>query len=267
MQIIKKRAGTTMELICYIYDGWKPRIKPANSKRKWMDQSPEAFAYRCLPLSIANSHGWEMLSPCAFEAMWTGGDRPEDVIIRVDKGYDTPYVPVALFGQATFTFHIEGIFRTPQGWNLWVGGPPNYAKDGIAPLSGVIETDWSPYGFTMNWQFTRANHWVRFEENEPFMFFFPVQRAGLEVVEPKLLPITDNPELKQQFESWSASRNAFQEHVKRHPPSAPSEKWQKLYYRGVYPDGTKGAEDHCIKQRLNAFDASACPHVQPKGSE
>jgi hypothetical protein len=28
-----------------------------------MDASPEAFAYRCLPLNIANAHGWGILTP------------------------------------------------------------------------------------------------------------------------------------------------------------------------------------------------------------
>ena len=36
-----------------------------------------------------------------------------------------------------------------------VQGPINRPKDGIAALPGIIETDWSPYSFTMNWMFTR----------------------------------------------------------------------------------------------------------------
>ena len=38
-----------------------------------MDRIPDNHAYRCLPLNIANSHGWEILSPCAFEVAWRGG--------------------------------------------------------------------------------------------------------------------------------------------------------------------------------------------------
>ena len=57
-----------MDLICYTHDGWEPRIRPASPKRDWLEGSPERFAYRCLPLAIANAHGWEMPSPCGFEA-------------------------------------------------------------------------------------------------------------------------------------------------------------------------------------------------------
>ena len=84
-----------------------------------MDATPESFAYRCLPLNIANSHGWELLSPCGFEAEWNGGPAVEDVVVRTDPGTTDGHAPVALFGQGVLTFHLEGLFRTPPGFSLW----------------------------------------------------------------------------------------------------------------------------------------------------
>jgi hypothetical protein len=242
-----------MELICYTYDGWEPRIRPASPKRDWMEGTPERFAYRCLPLAIANAHGWEILSPCGFEARWTGGPGLDAVEIRLDPGAVPRQAPVSLFGQGTLTFHVEGLLRTPPGWNLWVGGSPNAAKDGIAPLGGVIETDWSPYTFTMNWRFTRKGHWVRFEENEPFCFFFPIERGGPARFEPVIRPIEEEEGLKEAFDAWSKSRDDFQRWVTETQPSAPAEKWQKLYYRGIRPDGGDGPADHEAKLRLEPF--------------
>jgi hypothetical protein len=247
-----------MDLICYTYSGWDPRIRPASPKREWMERSPERFAYRCLPLSIANGHGWEILSPCGFEARWNGAAGVEGVEISLDPDTEPRRAPVSLFGQATITFHIEGIFRTPAGWNLWVGGSPNQAKDGIAPLGGVIETDWSPYTFTMNWQFTRSNHWVRFEKHEPICFFFPVQRGLLESIEPRIVAIDDAPDLKAEFEAWSRSRDAFHQWVRETNPVAPADRWQKLYYRGLRPGDLPGAADHQVKVRASPF-AGAVP--------
>jgi len=127
---------------------------------------------------------------------------------------------------------------------LWLGGPANAAKDGIAPLGGIIETDWSPYTFTMNWRFTRANHWVRFEQDEAICLFFPVQRGLLQQIAPELRPIEREPGLLEAFQQWSASRSAFQEHVQRTNPAAPADKWQKLYYRGLCPNNAQGPGDH-----------------------
>lgn len=242
-----------MDLVCYLFPGWEPRIRAASPKRDWMDIAPESFPYRCLPLNIANSHGWEILSPCGFEVVWNGGILVDDVTVRADAGARERDVPVALFGQGTFTFHVEGLFRTPPGWNLWVSGPPNSAKDGVAPLAGIVETDWSPYTFTMNWRLTRPNHPIRFEENEPFAHIFPIERKAVEQITPSFAPLDADPDLKHQFQEWSRSRDAFHERMRTDPPDNPSERWQKLYYRGQRPDGQCPVADHQSKLRVREF--------------
>lgn len=241
------------EIIAYVFPGWEPRIRPAAQRRDWMDKSAEAFPYRCLPLKIANGHGWEILAPCGFTAVWNGGPLPGDVAITPDHLPASADMPVPLFGQGVLTFHIAAIFRTPPGWDLWVSGPPNTAKDGIAPLSGVVETDWSPYSFTMNWRFTRPHHPVHFAQDEPVCFLFPIQRGAVENFRARVAPIDEAPALRQQFEDWSRSRLAFQQEVIRNPPSAPADKWQKLYYRGVDAAGAEGTSDHRIRLDVCPF--------------
>ena len=71
-----------MELTAYLHPGWAPLIRPAPATRAWMDATPESFAYRCLPLNIANAHGWEILNPCGFEAIWDGGGETSAVTLR-----------------------------------------------------------------------------------------------------------------------------------------------------------------------------------------
>jgi hypothetical protein len=243
-----------MKLDCYLYSGWAPRIRPASRRREWMDETPESFAYRCLPLAIANAHGWEIGNAGGFAARWNGGQSAADVEIKLDDPTQPAVeAPVSLFGDGTLTFHVAGLFRTEPGWHLWVGGPPNVAKDGIAPLSGIIETDWSPYTFTMNWRFTRPGHWVRFEPEEAIAFFFPVERKVIEETKPSFHSISEEPELQAAFEQWRDSRDAFQRRMLDAPPQDPSDKWQKLYYRGVCPAGNAGTADHQTKIRAREF--------------
>jgi len=248
-----------MDLICYLHPGWAPLIRPAPATRAWMDATPESFAYRCLPLNIANAHGWEVLSPCGFEAIWDGGPATGSVTLKLDEGTAPERAPVSLFGQGVITFHVEGLFRTPPGWNLWVGGSPNRPKDAIQPLSGVVETDWSPFTFTMNWRFTRARHCVRFEAMEPIAFLFPVQRAALEAFSPRFAPIDDDPALKSRFAAWSRERDAFHAKMSAQTPAAGTDKWQKHYYRGVDIAGETLIDDHRAKLRLAPFDTAATP--------
>ena len=250
-----------MDLICYLNPGWAPLIRPAPATRAWMDDTPESFAYRCLPLNIANAHGWEVLSPCAFDAIWNGETGVEGVTIRPDGGAQPERLPVSLFGQGVVTFHMEGIFRTPEGWNLWVGGSPNRAKDGISPLTGIVETDWSPFTFTMNWRFTRPGQWIRFEALEPICFLFPVQRAAIEDFAPKFEPLDADPATMERFRAWSRARDEFHRSMAANPPAAPADRWQKHYYRGVDTRGECLAMDHRTKLRLKRFDTSAVPDL------
>ena len=45
-------------LIAFIVGKRDVELRPAPLERDWMDASGERFAYRCLPLSIANAYGW-----------------------------------------------------------------------------------------------------------------------------------------------------------------------------------------------------------------
>jgi hypothetical protein len=254
---MSERSVGPMDLTCFLHAGWQPLIRPAPAQRDWMDATPESFAYRCLPLNIANAHGWELLNPCTFETCWNGERDTGAVAIKPHPAGGVENAATSLFGQGILTFHIPGIFRTPPGWNLWIGGSPNQPKDGISPLTGVVETDWSPFTFTMNWRFTRPNHWVRFDAGEPICFFFPVQRALLDDVRPALAPIEAEPGLLERFQEWSNRRDAFVLRMANEPPPAPAEKWQKHYYRGVDMSEKPQAADHRTRLRLRPFDASA----------
>ena len=121
-----------------------------------MDKLPDAIGYHCLPLNIANAHGWEILCPTALEARWDGGVG-KDAIEITPLGLQRS-MPATHFGSGILTFHTGYLFCSDPGLNLWVQGPENDSKDGIAALTGVIETDWSPNSFTMIWKFTRADH-------------------------------------------------------------------------------------------------------------
>jgi hypothetical protein len=226
-----------------------------------MDDTPESFAYRCLPLNIANAHGWEVLTPCAFDAIWNGKTGVDAITIRPEPDAEPEHVPVSLFGQGVLTFHIDGIFRTPEGWNLWVGGSPNRAKDGISPLTGVVETDWSPFTFTMNWRFTRPGQWIHFDALEPFCFLFPVQRAAIEAFVPKFEPLAADPATLERFQKWSKARDEFHQCMTANAPRMPADRWQKHYYRGVDASGQSLVKDHRAKLRLPRFDISATPGI------
>jgi hypothetical protein len=229
----------------------QPLIRASELDRHWMDATAERFAYRCLPLNMANQHGWEILCPVDVVARWNGGCSTTDIEIRTTGAEHL--APQSHFGSGILTFQVGALICTEPGYNLWVTGPVNRAKDAIQPLSGLVETDWSPYTFTMNWQFTRAQETVSFTLGEPICHFFPVPRALPENVQLVSTDLAEDPELAARYREWAESRTAFNHALHEADPAAAQGKWQRHYFRGQNPDGSAGSAEHQTKLDLCPF--------------
>ena len=250
-------------LIAYTLDRPLPPIQPAPVRRDWMDASPQGFAYRCLPLTMANSHGWVVLGQRSFDAVWNGGDQPNDIALKfLDEAGPAP---VSHFGAGILTFHVDTLIRTPPGMNLWVSGPPNSLKDGIMPLSGLVETDWAPMTFTMNWRFTRPFHPVRFHAGEPVCFFFPVPRDIVSQMQPETVPLAQDAPLHAAHHGWRERRNGFNAGLKRPGSAEQAQGWQRHYHRGRAPVGDGALHGHSTKAQARPFP-QAEPALTPAAS-
>ncbi len=228
-------------------------IEPASSNREWMDQSRDRFAYRCLPLVIANQGGWIIRCPISFSVRWNGGPELADLKVRKPRnGQGQSDYIVSHFGGGVLTILLPYLFRTPRGVNLWVKGPSNWIKDGIQPLEGIVETDWNESTFTMNWKLTRRNHSVRFEQGEPICMIVPVPRGLAESFDPVCQPLSTNPKLEKALEQWRTARTAQIERLTRYLESESKPGWQRDYLLGRKTDGTSFVE-HQTKLQLRPF--------------
>jgi Family of unknown function (DUF6065) len=241
-----------MRLICYATSGPPPRIVAAPLERAWMDETPQGYAYRCLPLNIANSHGWLILNPVPFTARWNGGIGLDSISIQPGSTDGPPTIASSHFGNGVLTFGVAGLFRTEPGYDLWVCGPVNMIKDGIQPLTGVVETDWSPFTFTMNYKFTRPFAPVSFGQDEPYCMIFPIRRGAVETIEPEFRTLGQDPDVLAAYTEWADSRRQFNEDLKITGSPAQQLKWQKEYFKGTGQWG-KAPHDHRTKIRLKEF--------------
>jgi hypothetical protein len=239
-----------MRLICYATSGAPPKIVPAPVDRAWMDQTPDGHAYRCLPLNIANAHGWLLLNPVPFVAEWNGSADLKAVTVKPLAGDGV--IGESHFGSGVLTFGVNGLFRTEPGYDLMVTGPLNMLKDAIQPLSGVVETDWAPFTFTMNWRFTRPGTQITFGRDEPFCMIYPVRRGLIDEIEPEIRPIESDAEINSAFTAWGESRRGFNKELRVPGSDARARKWQKDYFRGDSPFAD-GPPDHRTKLRPRPF--------------
>ena len=237
-------------LTAYVVAAAPLELRPGDPRRDWMDRLPERFAYRCLPLLIANQSGWDALSPTGFSVRWSG--KPELDAIRFRWDGDPVDSVASHFGHGVLTFTLGYLFRTPRDHNIWVKGPPNAPKDGIQALEGVIETDWAPFTFTMNWQITRPRHWIRFEKGEPVCRIVPFPRHYLESYQPRRVPIGADRRTAGQYMEWRESRTRFIEDLAAREEEAVEQGWQRTYVRGQNMKGVK-MRDHQTKLQLREF--------------
>lgn len=267
----KNEEDSNPYIIAYAFDGDDSDsrffdIVPATVGREWMDKTPERFAYRCLPLTMANTLGWTIRTKFPFMVYWDGTDHLNGITVAFpdSDSTDIPHLKKRIgshFGSGIITFNVPWHFRTSRGHNLLVTGPFNQYKHGISPLTGVVETDWLPFTFTMNWKFTEAMQMIRFDAGDVICQFFPYPRGYPEKFTALSDQLASNSGIFSEYKKWGNSRNEFNKRLKDpHDSGVTLKDWQKNYFRGEHKDGTK-FEDHQTK-------FSVCPFKRlPKGKE
>ncbi|WP_370253634.1 DUF6065 family protein [Nioella sp.] len=251
LQDVSDRVLSDPELTAYRITSHPPEMVPADATRNWMDGTVQRFAYRCTPLSIANGTGWELLVPYAFSATWTGGRQTGDIQIKAEdpdlQGHVDSFAQ-SHFGEAVLTMQPGYLFRTAPGWALWVRGSPNHQAINVSPLEGIVETDWLPFTFTMNWRFSYPGT-VHFRKGDRFCFLTPVPHVALSSIQPRVRDLSDDPELEESYKKWATNRTAFNDRLKAEDPETVRQGWQRHYLRGD-PQGGEAPQFHLKKRRM-----------------
>jgi hypothetical protein len=222
----------------------------ADSQRDWMDATPNRFAYRCLPLVIANQTGLWIQNPAGFTATWHGHASPGSIDFQFDESAEVWSRWITNeFGAGIVTWSTPFLFRTkPAGSRLLVCGPANYFKDNAHPLTAIIESDWMTMSFTMNWKLFRPGLPTRFELGEPLLQAIPLFAnacAELEAASVVYKKLDDDPEVAQAYREWDRSRSAFRERSRA--GDVKPDEWQRDYFLGRDASGRQSAAVHMTK--------------------
>ena len=228
----------------YIYDTTSFVVEPLNGRRDWMDNTNDKYAYKCLPLTVANQYGWGVYGPTGFTAEWDGGEDLDSIKIEYDQ--EDNFV-ASHFGHGILTISVDFLVTTNKSVSIFIQGPPNFFKDGISPLNGIVETDWLPFTFTFNYRFTRPGK-VRFEKEEPLFSFFPIQRGYVESFSTSYGSIEENNKLNKDYETYRKSR---EDYLTNNDGS-----FQKFYINTSIPNKDFDIEDHSTKIKIKNFKKS-----------
>ena len=146
-----------------------PEIRQSRLKRDWMDETYNKHAYQCLPMTVANVSGWELVLPHDVVVTWD--DRLSTA--RVIEGEFTKsgwhLVQNSITGMVSFALGYS--IRTEPGIHIALSGSPNFYLDGAFPLAATVPTDWWPDEVNMNWAITKTNTEILFPAGMPYAFF------------------------------------------------------------------------------------------------
>ena len=197
----------------YLVSGLEERckkfIKPCSKKRDWMNQPGLSYSYYCGPLVAANQIGYNIIYQNETEIFWNGGPNRSDIDIRHTKVDEHFCVCDSHFEVDILTFNFPVMFQTPKGWGLLISGPANHPIEGLQPLEGLVETNWLPFTFTMNFKITEKNKLIKIKQYTPICRVLPYPLNLNEKTNLNFLDIQSNKKLLSMYTSWANARDEF----------------------------------------------------------
>ena len=193
-----------------------------------MDATYNKHAYQCLPLTVANVTGWELILQQDVLVQWDGGNTVPR-ILEGEKFDDRPIAIPSIIGMMSFT--TGWAFNTEDGYSTWISGSPNYFVDGAVPLTASIPSYWWPDEFNMNWQITKVGEPVLFPKGMPIMHFVIYPNTLLESTEIVVENLWDKPQLMDARQSYG---NAKSEKMRDEPWT-----WMKGIKTGLDENGER----------------------------
>lgn len=225
-----------------------------------MDQTPDKYAYRCLPLTIGNTTGWDIYPVCNFYIAWSNVNYNHQTSLSVHPEEEDLNFGSSSFGSGIVTFHPGYLFRTEKNWDLLVTGTPNEFIDFAYPLTGIVETYWNDFTFTMNWKMMKFGSFF-WPKEVPICRIIPIPHDYGEM-DATIVPLQKEKDLLEKFKKNSRRRKQLINdlHTAHNELrdegtvklKVPSTHWEKAYYRGLDADGNK-EKDHVIKREFPEF--------------
>ncbi|MGB0907638.1 MAG: DUF6065 family protein [Maricaulaceae bacterium] len=179
-------------------------IRPAQVRRDWMDEVPESYIYRCIPLLAANTMGWELLNPVESRVLWDGGMAAENLKTITRK--PGQFTASSHFGSGIVTWYIPFLFRTPPELGLYVTGPANHEHNHAVPLDAFVRTDWLPFPFTLNWRVTHENTPVTFKTGEPLARIMPFPISLIDNTQLEIAQLANDPGFAADVKNFGVAR-------------------------------------------------------------
>ena len=208
-------------------------IKQTRVKRNWMDNTYDAHAYHCFPISLANSIGYELSAPEDITFIWDGVDDSSADHVKILNGDKWCYAGRA---NASLSFNSGIIFKTENNISMLHMPVPNYFNNSYQTFTSIISTSFYDSFFPVAIKITKANEEITIKAGDPIVTLLPIS-------------LTDMSNIELELNNYKLPQSYFDYHNKRNEVSAEiikSGKWTDWYRDAIDYDG-KSIGNHEVK--------------------
>jgi len=150
----------------HLKDGFDKTLAPIRAEKikDWWDDNTKTkdHAKHCLPLTMANSLGWYILSPGTFIVRWNGDTHSDAQVEAIEKSSHYEVDNHAAFGSFTIQANFIPV-TSREGDFVYIKGMPNERMRPYTCMEACIEAWWS-----------MGNFGLVFLLNQPGEFLIPI---------------------------------------------------------------------------------------------
>lgn len=215
-------------------------------KRDWMDETYEAHAYRCFPVTLTNSLGWGLSFPEDISFVWDGisDTSPDHVKILSGEKYVHPNR-----ANGTISFNTGLLFKTEQDVTMLQTPVPNMFWEGAQAFSTLISTSFFSGEIPCAWRITKPMSVITIKANQPFISLIPISLSGLQDSEVTL-------DLVENMDNSDNDDCDPNEHIEAVNKIVSSGKWTNFYRDAVNYKGKKIGSHEVKSLKLHVRDVN-----------
>ena len=146
-------------------------IESISVKRKWMDETPDGHAYRCFPVTMANTIGWTLSCPVDVSFIWDGNIDTTPERVKILSGEQYCYTGR---GQASVSFNTGLILKSEKNISVFSITPQNYFYEDFEVMSSLISTSFFNVDFPLAIKVKIPNKEITIKAGTPIATIIPI---------------------------------------------------------------------------------------------
>jgi hypothetical protein len=218
-------------------------VNPLPVQRDWMDDTPGKHAYRCYPVTTANTVGWTLSAPFDISFVWDGINDTTGDHIKVIEGVENTYTGR---GQSSLSINSGIIIESEKDISVLTITPQNYFYKDFEVISSLISTSFMDKEFPVAIKALTPNKTITIKAGQPIATIIPISLTRLKDQTVEVLDFVESEEYNNRIKSYGDAAQAINK----------SGEWTDWYRDAVNEKGEKVGEHEVKALKLKVVNNS-----------